>query len=741
MAIINSAFQIANGSVISGVNNFNLVVASPGVLKNILYELVVQFNHSTPASLSASLVTSPSATWTKIASQNVGTSSPTRKIEVWRTMFSADVSSETINIAAANGIAQTEMSASLLWAGSVDCSGTFGSGAVRAVAGANLVQGDSGVSNVTTLSLPYPVSFASPNNAAHAAFAIGPAIAFTTIPRTGWTKLQEFATSAIHYIHEFRADNDSAASFSGGSSGVSAGIAFELVAAPNPIPINIVAAGSSSGGTQGTTGFPFAVTFRAGRGLFLVLEANPTATGITDYSITSLPSGVTATQIYKTTAGANNGRLTIIWQCLVSGTLDISGTITFLATGGTVSGSTNQNFIVDLVEAQNMDATVGTNGVIQLVSGTAASGGAITVTPAAFAKVNNLALVIGGGGGSAVTTSNAVPNGFTLDVGHNVASNQSTLVAHRNSAPTNFTGTSGSVGGSAVVMLELQGIPAANPPTITLDSPSIGPILATDAILMTVTDAELDLNTVEITANGVTVRTGAFAGAFSSGFTVNSLSTGVTGGRQYSVRNDLATWAPGALVINVTAADVHGNTRFMSFAFSISGAAPAIDLSSQSAASVARGNGDVALVWDVQSNSADMAIADDDVAFDAGLRTAMILSLFTDRRAELDDEIPSGDGDRRGWWADQFAEVEGDLHGSRLWLLARSAQRGNIAQLVDEYCREALKWMLDDNVASRIDVLVEETRERLAFQVSLTRPTGNPLTMRFAFAWDAEAAR
>lgn len=149
--------------------------------------------------------------------------------------------------------------------------------------------------------------------------------------------------------------------------------------------------------------------------------------------------------------------------------------------------------------------------------------------------------------------------------------------------------------------------------------------------------------------------------------------------------------------------------------------------------------GDIGLAW--EGDTADMFIANDDVGSDRGLRTAVLLSLFTDRRAQPDDQIPAGDGDRRGFWADQFAEVEGDLMGSRLWLLDRSAQRRDVAQRVPEYVREALAWMLQDRVVSSIDVIVEETRERLLWQVTITRPTGDPLTMRFAHAWDGEVAR
>lgn len=143
--------------------------------------------------------------------------------------------------------------------------------------------------------------------------------------------------------------------------------------------------------------------------------------------------------------------------------------------------------------------------------------------------------------------------------------------------------------------------------------------------------------------------------------------------------------------------------------------------------------GDIALEWG--SGYADLAIADDDVASDEGLRTAVLLSLYTDRRAEAADALPSGDGDLRGWWADQFAQVEGDKIGSRLWLLDRSTRREDIVPRAEEIVREALAWMIEDKVAEEVEVEVEATGDRLAIAVTIHRPSGDPAAFRFDHAW------
>jgi len=146
---------------------------------------------------------------------------------------------------------------------------------------------------------------------------------------------------------------------------------------------------------------------------------------------------------------------------------------------------------------------------------------------------------------------------------------------------------------------------------------------------------------------------------------------------------------------------------------------------------------DLALTWDAVAGAADLSLIDSDLASDRGLETAVLLSLFIDRRAQPDDQPPSGDDtDRRGWWADQFAAVEGDLIGSRLWLLDRSTLTAETSRRAEEYVREALAWALVDRVASSIDVTIETTKNALLIGVTLQRPARDPLSFRFAHTWD-----
>lgn len=166
------------------------------------------------------------------------------------------------------------------------------------------------------------------------------------------------------------------------------------------------------------------------------------------------------------------------------------------------------------------------------------------------------------------------------------------------------------------------------------------------------------------------------------------------------------------------------------------GAVPSVPFTS--ARSSALGLADLALVWDPVTSTADLKMIYSDLASDAGLITAALLSLLLDRRAEADDTPPSGDErDRRGWWADQFAPIEGDKIGSRLWLLARSKRQADAALRAEEYAREALAWMLEDRVVSWIDVTIETTTHALMIGVALQRPGRDPVSFRFAHTWPA----
>ena len=120
---------------------------------------------------------------------------------------------------------------------------------------------------------------------------------------------------------------------------------------------------------------------------------------------------------------------------------------------------------------------------------------------------------------------------------------------------------------------------------------------------------------------------------------------------------------------------------------------------------------------------------------DVGLETAVMLSLFSDRRARPDDVLPSGD-DRRGWWADAYAEEKNDFFGSRTWLVDREKQMVSVLRRVEEYAFEGLKWMVEDRVVKSVACLAEVIRDGvLGLTVTMTRGENMATKYRFEIFW------
>lgn len=118
---------------------------------------------------------------------------------------------------------------------------------------------------------------------------------------------------------------------------------------------------------------------------------------------------------------------------------------------------------------------------------------------------------------------------------------------------------------------------------------------------------------------------------------------------------------------------------------------------------------------------------------------AVIISLFTWRRANPDDELPGvgSDQQRMGWWGDTLPPVPNDRIGSRLWLLSRAKLTSRTVQLAKEYAEEALAWLVQDGVAARVEVEAERFGlTTLGLACRITRTDGKvPLDVRFSDVW------
>ncbi len=148
---------------------------------------------------------------------------------------------------------------------------------------------------------------------------------------------------------------------------------------------------------------------------------------------------------------------------------------------------------------------------------------------------------------------------------------------------------------------------------------------------------------------------------------------------------------------------------------------------------------DIRIIFVDYSNGCDLLLEDADLATDDGLETAAILSLFQDALASEEDELPGGpNADRRGWWGDTYAEDEDENTGSLLWLLEREKDMATVIQRANKYGTRAFDWMIDDGVASKVEVnAFEHEKDALALAVAIYRPKGGVLRLQFNDFWKA----
>ncbi|AEI76557.1 bacteriophage protein GP46, Mu-like protein [Cupriavidus necator N-1] len=143
---------------------------------------------------------------------------------------------------------------------------------------------------------------------------------------------------------------------------------------------------------------------------------------------------------------------------------------------------------------------------------------------------------------------------------------------------------------------------------------------------------------------------------------------------------------------------------------------------------------DIELFWSTDLGRCEWRQRPDgQLAVDHDLKTAVLISLFTWRRAEADDILPDPRGPRRGWWGDLLAARP---IGSRLWLLSREKQTAEVVRRAREYAEEALAWLLDDGVCASVEVITEIVQTgMLGLRCRFTRPDGTAVAYQFDFAW------
>lgn len=151
---------------------------------------------------------------------------------------------------------------------------------------------------------------------------------------------------------------------------------------------------------------------------------------------------------------------------------------------------------------------------------------------------------------------------------------------------------------------------------------------------------------------------------------------------------------------------------------------------------------DIALAFS-DFRGGDIALAGQDLARDDGLESAVLVSLFTDRRAGAEQIRPGDDPtDLRGWWGDVNPPVDGDRTGSLLWLLRREKQTRETLARARQYAEQAMAWMIEDRVARRVTVATEYGAPGVMhIEVVIERPDTTRLRYRYDYEWAAQAAK
>lgn len=132
---------------------------------------------------------------------------------------------------------------------------------------------------------------------------------------------------------------------------------------------------------------------------------------------------------------------------------------------------------------------------------------------------------------------------------------------------------------------------------------------------------------------------------------------------------------------------------------------------------------DVGLIW--QDGWADILLNESSTDLQTGkdLKTAILVSLFSDSRANPEELLL--DEDPRGWWSRDL--------GSLLWLLAR--QKATLQNLEKgiQYIKDALNWLIVQNIAKSIDVTgTIENRSKFNFIITIKKSND----YRFQYLWE-----
>jgi phage gp46-like protein len=120
-------------------------------------------------------------------------------------------------------------------------------------------------------------------------------------------------------------------------------------------------------------------------------------------------------------------------------------------------------------------------------------------------------------------------------------------------------------------------------------------------------------------------------------------------------------------------------------------------------------------IWDIDFSNGDFELTD-------GLDTAVYLSVLADKRASISEV--SEPILRRGHFTNDFSAVEDYEVGSKLWLyIDQNKNTDDNLLLIENSVLDGLKWMIEDNIISKTQVVATRGASRVNIEVNLTNKT------------------
>lgn len=140
------------------------------------------------------------------------------------------------------------------------------------------------------------------------------------------------------------------------------------------------------------------------------------------------------------------------------------------------------------------------------------------------------------------------------------------------------------------------------------------------------------------------------------------------------------------------------------------------------------------LTYDNAAGHADVTWEDGGKADDPGLITAVLISLYTDKR---DPSRP--EGDRGGWWGTELDDP-GAEWGSLLWTLRNGLPTEDTRQRAELYAQQSLAWMVADGYVDTVKATAVWSRPSpgiadLSLVVDIKRP--EDIAPRRLGVWEA----